>query len=216
MLPRVSCRLCGFCLPREENYGDDPLLDVHYAVTYLERDDPAELDRRLPMWRHFVCMQSGRGTTPLMLAAALSRPNLVEAMLRAGAPPNAADHRGNTALHFAVVGPSSELAARCVRLICARTSTNVDAIAECVCGVAETPLIRAAQSGRVRIVTSLLRQDARIVAASVWLPWWVWDPIGVGPSCWPPRARAMAVAIVHAIGGDAGTIVARYACHRKL
>lgn len=137
--------------------GADPSLQNDRGETALhealERDASGSLDA--------VTLLASAGTdlsrcttyreTPLHLAARKNRPSTVAMLLNNGAPPNAQDLRGNTALHLAAGKGYHEV----VCLLLARPNIELNAPNK----EGLTPLHIAVESGFIKVVRMLLQAE---------------------------------------------------------
>jgi ankyrin repeat protein len=131
---------------------------LHKAVIFDSPDHKAM--RALLKRGANIKLQGDDGGTPLHLAAWLSRASSVEALLAAGADPNARDQLGQTPLHHASTPQptaSPENAARAIHLLAA---SGADADAHAANG--DTPLHLAALAGSVLATRTLLNEGAHV------------------------------------------------------
>ena len=96
------------------------------------------------------------GTTPLMLAARRGRRAVVELLLARGAPVDAADTRGYTALFHACLDPEEDRGHPEVVALLARAGANLEADI----GYGVRPLMYAAGNGEAGVVEVLLAAGA--------------------------------------------------------
>lgn len=143
--------------------GADPSLQNDRGETALhealERDAPGSLDA-VTLLASAVTDLSRCTTyreTPLHLAARKNRPSAVAMLLNKGAPPNAQDLRGNTALHLAAGKGYQEVV--CLLL----ASPNIELNAQNKEGL--TPLHIAVESGFIKVVRVSKQNAAHTVKA---------------------------------------------------
>ncbi|MBC3873592.1 ankyrin repeat domain-containing protein [Undibacterium flavidum] len=90
-----------------QNISDTIIDDDAARLSQLLRDDPSLASQRFnsdQLFNEKIFHWIYIGDTPLHLAAAGYRVHLIQALLRAGADPNASNRRGGTALHYACDG----------------------------------------------------------------------------------------------------------------
>lgn len=115
------------------------------------KGDVEEAVRVLDTGRVHVDCADRDGTTPLILAAANSHPELVRELLEQGAEPNATRHTGTGALFFAAQGGFLDIVTLLLDRGCSINQASKDG---------GTALIVAAQCGHMDVVQELLRRGA--------------------------------------------------------
>jgi uncharacterized protein len=104
----------------------------------------------------YVNEADANGITPLMRAALLGRPDVVAALLAAGADVQAADERGYTALFCACYNPETD----CGHPQVVEQLLQAGADKEACIGFGVRPLMYAAGNGEAGVVQALLRAGA--------------------------------------------------------